>query len=115
MKILEVNRSSAFHWSSPPQRLFSHPVLVKGWIVMEKEQGGEKTISRGRGTVMDNLPASTLSGYFRRSHHEALKAVFYCTGCRAGLNPEAFVITCFYSCPLILVPCLKYSLLQRES
>lgn len=46
---MEVNRSSAFHWSSPPQRLFSHPVLVKGWIVMEKEQrGGKKTWSRHR-------------------------------------------------------------------
>lgn len=45
----------------------------------------------------------------------ALKAVFYCTLAPAGLSPEAFVITRFYSCPLILVPCLEYSLLQRDS
>lgn len=82
------------YWRSKDRQLSTGPLLPRDCFFSSSackrmDSDGKRTarggeaISRGRGTIMDNLPASTLSGYFRRSHHVALKAVFYCTVCRA--------------------------------
>lgn len=86
---------------------FSHSTL-QGWAVMENWLKKKKAFPHGHRAVMDNLAASTLSSYFRRSHQVASKAVLYSRAARAWLTFGAFIIICYPSRPFI------FSLTSRD-